>query len=350
MRQPTYFSKFTLKDYIAGLVRKDSEPSSTEDYMKALDRHEEKSELTSSSLSADARPFRPLKTFNILVSSKKSDISFTIPVFSDTLSITTLRQYFPLATSMYFIENGQMITLATSKNYNIVLDTGTEVSEMNFCIPNSCHRYFVSEHVEVARHGLCETAMEGAVKCVEGIKYKLSSTMAEVKKLEEEVKEVLKLLRDQAGETILNMNVANADAYHEGNHVELVNASNDHVAGMGCTLSLVESESKYVSASTEGSYGKKDLALKEDVVLAVDEKKNVDDYGFSDTDIDDDIDVVTAKDVDCKRVKEDSENDVEVEKSSRSSSPVNAVGVLRFKSESCSLSSRPRCVRRVVGK
>jgi len=354
MRQPTYFSKFTLKDYIAGLVRKDSEPLSTKDYMKALNRHEEKSEYANSSLSADARPFLPLKTFNILVSSKKSDISFTIPVFSDTLSITTLRQYFPLATSMYFIENGQMITLATSKNYNIELNTGTEVSELNFCIPDSGHRYFVSEHDEVARHGLYETAMEGAVKCVEGIKYKLSSTMAEVKKLEEEVKEVLKLLRDQAGETILNMNVANADAYHEGNHVKLVDAYNDRVAGMGCTLSLIESESKYVSASTEGSYGKKDLALKEDVVasdvLAVDEKKNVDDYGFSDTDIDDDIDVVTAKDVDCKRVKEDSKNDVEVEKSSRSSSPVDAVGVPRFKSESCSLSSRPRCVRRVVGK
>jgi len=272
---------------------------------------------------------------------------------------------------MYFIENGQMITLATSKNYNIVLNTGTEVSEMNFCIPDSCYRYFVSEHDEVARQGLCETAMEGAVKCVEGIKDKLSSTMAEVKKLEEEVKELLKLLRDQAGETILNMNsmvnvpnnqyvndvnqnIESVDAYGEGYHVKLVYTSNDHVAGMECSLNLIESESKYVSVSTEGSYVEKDLALKKDVVasdvLAVDEKKNVDDYGFSDTDIDDDIDVVTAKDVDCKRVKEDSKNDVKVEKSSRSSSPVDAVGVPRFKSESCSLSSRPRCVRRVVGK
>jgi len=370
MLQPKYFSKFTLKDYIAGLVRKDSEPSSTKDYLHALDSYEEKPKYSSSSLSAEARPFLPLKTVYILVSSKKSDISFTIPVFSYTLSITTLRQYFPLATSMYFIENGQMITLATSKNHNIVVNTVTELSELNFCIPDSSHRYFVSEHDEVAWHGLYETAMEGAVKCVEGIKDKLTSTMAEVKKLEEEVKELLKLLRENADETFVNMNnnvntpnnqcvydinqnyIESADTFGDGDYVQLVHTSSEHSAGMGCSLSLKESAFKNVS--TEVSYTVKDLGVKDEVVssdeLVVEEKKYVDDYGFSDTDIDENIDVVTVKDVDCKEVKEDNRYGIEVEKSSRNSSPVDAVSVPRFKSESCSLSSRPRCVRRVVGK
>jgi len=368
MREPAYCSKFTLKDY---LVRKDSElprpPSSTKDYMQELNSHEEKSKSCSSSLSAEARPFLPLKTY-ILVSSQKSDLSFSLPVSSDTLSISTLRQYFPLATSMYFIDNGQMITLATSKKCNTVMNTGTEFSELNFCIPDSCHQYFVLEQDEFGRHGLCETSMEEAVKCVEGIKYKLSSTMAEMKKLEEEVKELLNLLRDQAGDTFWKLNnMANdpnnqyyvydinqnysesADAYRDGDHVEIVHTSNEYAAGMGCSLSHKESRLKFVSSEAE-----EDLAMKEEVVtshdLVVDEKKYVDDYGFSDTDIDDDIYDVTAKNVDCKKVIQGNSRYVEVDKISSSSAPVDAVIVPRYKSESCSLSSRPRCVRRVVGK
>jgi len=269
---------------------------------------------------------------------------------------------------MNYIQNGQMITVATSKNYNTEMNTDTELTELKFCIPDSCHQYFVSEHgeVEVDRHRLCKTTMEDAAKCVEGIKHKLKSTMAEVKKLEEEVSELLRLLSDEAGDTFLKMNnmvnlpnnefayyinqnyieAVDADAY--GDDVELVHTSSEHAVGMGCSLGLKESELHDTSPAEKELAVKEEMAASDDLV--VEEKKNFDDYGFSDTDSDDAIDVVTYKDVDCKEVKEDNRCDVEVEKSSLLSSPVDAVSVPRFKSESCSLSSKPRCVRRVVGK
>jgi len=269
---------------------------------------------------------------------------------------------------MYYIQNGQMITLATSKNYNTVMNTDTELSELKFCIPDSCHQYFVSEHgeVKVDRHRLCKTTMEDAAKCVEGIKHRLKSTMAEVKKLEDEASELLKLLSDEAGETFLKMNnmvklqnnelaycinqncIKVEDAYTYGDDVELVHTSSEHAVGMRCSLGLKESELHDTSPV------EKELAVKEEVAasddLVVEEKKYFEDYGFSDTDSDDAIDVVTCKDVDCKEVKEDNRCNVEVEKSNLSSSPLDAFSVPLFKSESCSLSSRPRCVRRVVGK
>jgi len=211
MRQPTYLSKFTLKDYIAGLVRKDSE---------------EKVKSNSSLLSAEARPFHPIKACYILVSSLESNISFTIPVYPPvySLSLSTLRKYFPLAINMYYIQNGQMIILATSKNYNIGMNTDMEFSELKFFIPDSCHQYFVSEHGEVDRNRLFETSMEDTVKCVEGIKCKLRSTMAEVEKLEEEVIELQKLLRDQASETLVKL-PNNECVYDIGqNYLEAVDA------------------------------------------------------------------------------------------------------------------------------
>jgi len=380
MRHPTYLSKFTLKDYIAGLVRKDSEDQDNSNSYSlsaearpflplktSLSAEASPFPTLKSSLSAEAKPFLPLKTFSILVSSLESNISFTIPVFSNSLSVSTLRQYFPLATNMNYIQNGQMITVATSKNYNTEMNTDTELTELKFCIPDSCHQYFVSEHgeVEVDRHRLCKTTMEDTAKCVEGIKHRLKSTMAEVKKLEEEVSELLKLFNDEAGETFLkmnnmvnlqnnefayciNQNIEAVNAYTNGDDVELVHTSSEHAVGIRCSLGLKEFE-LYDTSPAE-----KELAVKEEVAasddLVVEEKKYFEDYGFSDTDSDDAIDVVTCKDVDCKEVKEDNRCNVEVEKSNLSSSPLDAFSVPLFKSESCSLSSRPRCVRRVVGK
>jgi len=382
MRHPTYLSKFTLKDYIAGLVRKDSEDQDNSNSYSlsaearpflplktSLSAEASPFPTLKSSLSAEAKPFLPLKTFSILVSSLESNISFTIPVFSNSLSVSTLRQYFPLATNMNYIQNGQMITVATSKNYNTEMNTDTELTELKFCIPDSCHQYFVSEHgeVEVDRHRLCKTTMEDAAKCVEGIKHKLKSTMAEVKKLEEEVSELLRLLSDEAGDTFLKMNnmvnlpnnnefayytnqnyTEAVDAHTYGVDVELVHTSSEHAVGMGCSLSLKESELHDTSPVESELAVKEEVAASDDLV--VEEKKYFEDYGFSDTDSDDAIDVVTCKDVDCKEVKEDNRCNVEVEKSNLSSSPLDAFSVPLFKSESCSLSSRPRCVRRVVGK
>ena len=370
MRQPIYQREFTLKDYIAGLVRKDgvSTSSSTRDYIKALDNYESEAKSYRSSLSAEAKSFVPIKPVYILVSSLNSNISYSIPVLSDFLPLSILHQFFPLATSMHYFDNGQMITLATAKNYN----TGTEFSQLEFCIPDSCHQYFVSEHDEVDRNDHYETFVEDAVMCVEGIEHKLSSTMAQVEKLMEEVIGLQKLLKDQQiARTILKMNnevslpnyeyvcdmsqnLLEAEDTYYGDYVENSNACSEHTLVKKYNLDPKESELKYVFTEASSLEMEKDLLDKNKVGvsdnLEAGDKKYVDDYGFSDTDIDDEIDVFSVKSVDCKVEKVDIKCYVnDGQKRNRSSSPRKEVSDLPLKSESFSFSCRPKCVRRVDG-
>ena len=113
-------------------------------------------------------------------------VSYQIPVVSSYLPLSTLRQYFPLATSMHYITSQQMITLASSSNYSIMVD-GVELSYKKFCIPFQASdvNYFVTEDRDLELKESQEAELDELVECSRNTKATLSRSLAEVQKIEE---------------------------------------------------------------------------------------------------------------------------------------------------------------------
>jgi len=357
MSQTAYLSKFTLKDYIAGLVKKDNNPPppSTRDYIKAIKSEGSKQPRPSvSSLSPEAKPFLPMQPSYILVSSSSTPpISFSIPVYSSSLPLSTLRQYFPLATSMHYFNNSQMITLATVKNYDMISE-GIEFGQEEFCIPDFSHRYFVEDIKEAVELRLCEASDEDVLTRVESLQVSLSTMLTEVGRLESDVSELHKLLTAQiARSLVINEKVSSNsdngneyDSKHNYYEVDNINGRDmvSRTMDQAEMLGSVNKESALVDGF--GDTVDKHLPLIQvcdSDNLVLNNRKYVDDYGFSDSDNDDDG---YRAIVDLKEEKVDI-NDI-VKECNNLPSPVESVSASSRESESCSLSSRPRCVRRVV--
>ena len=157
MSQPV----FTLKDYIASLVKKEDcspPPPKARDYVKALTK-EGKGKSKEFSLSPEAKPFRPLKPSYISVSSLSSPaVSYSIPVFSSSIPLCFLREFFPQATRMHYIIDQQVVTLAT---INTMVD-GMELSDQKFLLPHPHIHYYVTEDMEVVtQEALMDEALKG---------------------------------------------------------------------------------------------------------------------------------------------------------------------------------------------
>jgi len=369
MSRSAYFSKFTLKDYIASLVKKDSDPPapSTRDYIKAIRCEERKQPRVSvSSLSPEAKPFLPMQPFYILVSSlstRTPPVTFSIPMYSSSLPISTLRQYFPLAASMHYFINSELFTLATVKNYDI-RGEGVEIGQEEFCIPDFCHHYFVANSEEAVDLGLRKTPAEGqeVLMCVESLQVRLRTTMTELGKLEKVVSELHQLLRTESErkQVLIDEGESNAGIVHDSNQnyleVDDENARNeisrkstmDQAEVFG--LMNVIKDSELIDGSEDINSADKHLASEKELNLSVSDnlmqdRNYVDDYGFSDSDIDDDGYLANAD------LKEENVeiNDI-VDECKKVPSLVKSDSPPSRELESCCLSSRPRCVRRAVRK
>jgi len=354
MSQPV----FTLKDYIASLVKKEDcssppPPPKPRDFDDALTK-EGKGKSKEFSLSPEARPFLPLKPSYISVSSLSSPaVSYSIPVFSSSLPLCFLREFFPQATRMHYIIDQQMVTLATINSYAMVDGMELELSDQKFLLPHlQPHiQYYVTDDMEEVVTK--ETLMDEALKGVRGIRDKMKTVLADVDALEEKVLRLQTQAQGKMNESsmmISNGHICVANTEDVFTNQVNVDENSHHNYGREyaelreeCLGDEKESDMKSVltdvivdymnpveMGGTDDNTAVVEKKCFDDNTAAV-EKKCIDDYGFSDSD-DDNSEQVLGK-VDSIHV---AESRVETSLSPR-------------KLDSCSLSSRPRCVRRVMG-
>jgi len=319
------------------------------------------------SLSPEARPFLPLKPSYISVSSLSSPaVSYSIPVVSSSLPLCSLREVFPQATRMHYMIDQQIVTLATINSYAMVDGMELELSDQKFLLPDPCIHYYVTEDTEVVTK---EILMDEALKGVRGIRAKMKKVLADVDALEEKVLHLQTQAEAKMNESSMMISNGHINYVATAKEDVFTYKMNDedekihHNYVRECHADLLEeclgdekeSDMKYVLTDVivndmnpfEMGGTDENIAVVEkkclDDITAVEkkciddnttviEKKCIDDYGFSDGD--DDNSEQVLKKVDSIHV---AETRAETSLSSR-------------KLDSCSLSSRPRCVRRVMGR
>lgn len=363
MAQPHYLSKYTLRDYISEIVKKEASPPppSSRDYIRAAKK--EFKVKASAQLSAEARPFQSKKSPScISVTSLVSPTQiFQVPVYSSYLPLSTLRQYFPLATNLHYITDQQLITLAMSNNFTMIVD-GVELSNQKFCIPflETEVTYLVTEDRDLVRNEECESVMDDIVNFVRNIHVKMSDSLAEVERMEDLIIQLQSQVKKKAEEdsswhnaTTGVMNEASVDGLENVYVVEhivkqgheslqfmeecLVLKEDLQVDSVVADVSVSEVEEVSVEESTEAVN-----EVKISVNSLYDKNQNYDDdYGFSDTE-DDDSDVFTSVGTVLAKT-EDKHSDL-FKKPASPPSPVSPQQV-----DTSSLSSRPRCVKRILG-
>ena len=369
MSDPCYFTKFTLKDYLAGQQKEVSHPPipSGMDYIRAnafLNKQVNESAKTSISLSAEAKPFEPRKpSFIVVFSFKNPSVSYEIPVFPSKrtccLPLSTLHQYFPLATSMHYNNiQQQLVTVATVGNYSIVQGR-IEVSQKMFCIPflGSNFQYFVTESEDIEENRSCSKApMNGEAEVIaRNIRAKLTTALTDMELLEKEiaqlqqrialedslVDEIISKERDDDDciETILDESTDQVDV--EGPYTN----ENGNQTNLGLEQPHVKQEFvDFVEDPTKSSLvigsslSVKSMAVRTDEYAFKGngkcERNFMDDYGFSDSDEDMIVNV--------NSVVEEVKNDESIGEPE----PIQQ----KFDNAGISVSTRPRCIRRVVRK
>jgi len=363
MAQPHYLSKYTLRDYISEIVKKEASPPppSSRDYMRAA-KKESKVKATSP-LSAEAPPFQSKKSpsYISITSLVSPTQTFQVPVYSSYLPLSTLRQYFPLATNLHYITDQEMITLAMSNNFTMIVD-GVELSHQKFCIPflGTEVTYLVTEDRDLVRKEECESVMDDLVNFVRNIHVKMSDSLAEVGRMEgliiqlqSQVKKKAEVDSSCCNATTAVMNEAYVDGLENVYVVEnlvkqgpeslqfmeecLVVTEDPQVDSVVADVSASEVVKVFIEESTEAVN-----KVKTSVNSLKDKNQNyVDDYGFSDTEDDDTSDDVFTS-VDSVLTKTENKSSDLFKKPA--SSPVSPQQI-----DTSSLSSRPRCVKRILG-
>ena len=379
MDQPHYLSKFTLSDYIAGIVKKETSPPppSARDFIRAAKKVErgsgspksssplsaqadlfQPSRYPSSPLSALANTFQPSRSpsYISVASLTSPSVFFQIPVVSSYLPLSTLRQYFPLATSMHYITSQQMITLAMSSNYFIMVD-GVELSYKKFCIPfqESDVTYFITEDRDLVVKEPREGELNELVEFMRNIHATVSSSLAEVQKMEELV--IQMKMRSNLGTRTMDSskkksdmasvevpNQRYVDVLENVYIVEDIGIPKQEQAQLleEC-LGHEEEAPLDISALAQDSVDSQEhnVECKDSTEKMVDDDNCVDDYGFSDTDENSADEFPSLSSVVTKVVNSDVDETSPPDPDTTRSSPQQ--------SDSCSLSSRPRCVKRIHG-
>ena len=377
MDQPHYLSKFTLSDYIAGIVKKETSPPppSDRDFIRAAKKVErgsgspksssplsaqadlfQPSRSPSSPLSALANTFQPSRSpsYISVASLTSPSVSYQIPVVSSYLPLSTLRQYFPLATSMHYKTSQQMITLAMSSNYSIMVD-GVELSYKKFCIPFQEFdvTYFITEDRDLVVKEPREGELDELVEFMRNIHATMSNSLAEVQRMEELVIQIK--MRS-------NLGLRTMDGSKKKSDMASVEVPNQRYVDVLENVYIVEDigipkqeqkqlleeclghdeESLIKSALAQDRVGDQDLHVKSDDEKMVHDNHFVDDYGFSDNDDDIEDELTTLISV-MNKVKNS-----DVDETSPPDPDITRSSLQQL--DSCSLSSRPRCVKRIHGR
>jgi len=373
MCDPCYFAKFTMKESMADESKGVNHPPTPSgmDYIKASSFMNKQLNETvkTTTLSPEAKPFEPSKPSFIVVSSYKNPSgSCNIPVFPTKrtccLPLSTLHQYFPLATGLHYNNiQQQLVTVATVGNYSIVQGR-IEISQKMFCIPflGSNFQYFVTESEDfVENKSYSEALVNGtAEELVRNIRVKMTRTVTDIEILEKEIAQMQQRKSWEnrlVDEIIRKKNVANETPIDEvTDKVDVENSNideNRNIPNLSVEQSQVKGE---ILSSGEGpSKSTIGIGIRSSVrvnrildsflrrgklrdtfagVKTIPKNDLIDDYGFSDSD----EDAVVRVD----SIVEEAKND----KTSGKPGPDQP----KLDNTCISVSTRPRCVRRVIRK
>ena len=311
------------------------------------------------SLRAEAKPFEPREpSFIVVFSFKNPSVSYQIPVFPTKrtccLSLSTLHQYFPLATRMHYNNiQKQLVTVATVCNYSIVQGR-IEVSQKMFCIPflGSNFQYFVTESEDfIENKSRSEALSNGAAEDIaRNIRVKMTRTVTDIEVLEKAISqlqqrklweerlvdEIIRKKNDNSSETRLDELTDQVEV--EGPNVD----ENGNQTNLSFEQSKVKKEfvdfGKELTKSSRSSISDKSLTGRTEGYAFKDkpnsERNFMDDYGFSDSDEDMFVNV--------NSVVEEVKND------ENAGEPI--CEQQKLENASISVSTRPRCVKRLVRK
>jgi len=359
MAQPHYLSKYTLQDYISEIVKKEASPPppSSRDYIRAA-KKESKMKATYP-LSAEAPPFQSKKfpSYISVASIVSPSQIFQVPVCSSYLPLSTLRQYFPLATNLHYIIDQQMITLAVSNQFTMIVD-GVELSNQKFCIPflGTEVTYLVTEDRDLVRNEQSQLVLDDLVNFVRNIHVKMSDSLAEVEKMEGIIVQLQSHMVKEVDSSSISavtevMNEAFVGGLENVYVVEnLAMQGQESLQFMEECLVLNE-DSQVDSVVADVGFSELEKAsnvpteavneIKTSVNSTSDKNRNyIDDYGFSDTEEDESDNVFTSVNS-VLAISENKPSDIFKKPALPPVSPQQV--------ETSSLSSRPRCVKRILG-